>query len=120
VRRLFGRSKDQPGPGPEYSHVDSREKAEELVARGELTRLHLLPLEFGGTDATENLVFVPPFVVDLKHGTDTNIIRPLIEDGSVSEYSATPTYAGKSFVPTSIEIRAANPGDFQTSLEIWG
>jgi hypothetical protein len=117
MRRLFGRSR---GDGPDYSHVDSKEKAEELVARGELTRLHLLPPEFGGADVAENLVFVPPFVVDLKHGTDMNIVRPLIEDGSVSEYSATPSYKGDSFVPASIEIHASNPGDFHTSLEIWG
>jgi hypothetical protein len=120
MRRLFGRSKDEPGPGPDFSQVDSWEKVEELVSRGELTPVHLLPPEFGGEDVPENVVYVPPFVVEVKHGTDMNIIRPLIEDGSVREYVAAPRYEGSSHVPSSIEIRASNPGDFQTRLKIWG
>jgi hypothetical protein len=120
MRNLPWRRGGGEGPGPDFSHVDSLEKAEQLVSRGELTRLHLFPPEFGGVDDPRNLVFVPPFVVDLKHGIDTNVIRPLIEQGQVGSYEATPQYEGASFVPSAIEIRASDPEEFRTSLKIWG
>jgi hypothetical protein len=120
MRNVPWRRRGGGGPGPDFSHVDSLEKAEELVSRGELARLHLFPPEFGGTDDPRNLVYVPPFVVDLKHQTDANVVLPLIEQGRVSSYEATPQYEGASFVPCAIEIRASDPGDVQTSLRIWG
>lgn len=106
--------------GPDYSHVDSKEKVEELVTRGELAPLYLLPAEFGGTDDVHNVVYVPPFVVELKRRTDMNVIRPLIEAGNVTRYQAAPRYEGASFVPSAIEIRGSEPGDVQATLEIWG
>jgi hypothetical protein len=106
--------------GPDYSHVDSREKAEELVARGELVRMLLLPAEFGGDDDPGNVVYVPPFVVDLKRRHDMNIVLPLIEAEKVTRYQAAPHYEGASHVPSSIEIRASEPGDVQVTYEIWG
>ena len=106
--------------GTDYSHVDSKEKAEELAARGELAPLYLLPAEFGGTDDVGNVVYVPPFVVELKRRTDMNVILPLIESGSVTRYEATPRYEGASFVPSAIEIRGSEPGDVTATLAIWG
>jgi hypothetical protein len=120
VRNLFGRRGGGGGSGPDFSHVDSREKAEQLVNRGELARLHLVPPEFGGADDARNLVYVPPFVVELKQQTDANVIAPLVREGRVRSYVATPQYEGPSFVPASIEIRASDPGEFETSLRIWG
>jgi hypothetical protein len=119
VRNPFGR-RGGGGAGPDFSHVDSQEKAEQLVSRGELARLHLVPPEFGGTDDPRNLVYVPPFVVELKQQTDANVIAPLVREGRVRSYVATPQYEGASFVPASIEIRASDPGEFETSLRIWG
>ena len=48
------------------------------------------------------------------------MIRPLIEEGKVSSYTASPTYQGASFVPTAIDIAAFDPGAFTTSIDIWG
>ncbi|MHB1076980.1 hypothetical protein [Thiobacillus sp.] len=48
--------------GPDYSKIDSREKAERLAAEGELTKLHLLPPEFGGDDAPPNIVYVRNYI----------------------------------------------------------
>jgi hypothetical protein len=120
VRNLFGRRRGGGGSGPDFSHVDSQDKAEQLASRGELARLHLVPPEFGGTDDPGNLVYVPSFVVELKQETDANVIAPLVREGRVRSYAATPRYEGTSFVPVSIEIRASDPGDFETSLRIWG
>ena len=120
MRNLFARRGGGEGSGPDFSHVDSREKAERLVSRGELALLHLVPPEFGGTDDPRNLVYVPPFAVELKQRTDANVIAPLVREGRVCSYAATPRYDGASFVPASIEIRASDPGDLTTSLRIWG
>ena len=106
--------------GPDYSRVDTRQKAEDMVARGELVKMWLLPKLFGGEDVQPNVVYVPPFVADLKQGTDENTIGPLAADGKVSRYSATPRYLGNSFVPCSIEIQASEPIDFRSQIRIWG
>ena len=118
--KLFGRRRGGTDPGPDFSHVDSQDKAEQLAISGELAKLHLVPPEFGGSEDPRNLVYVPPFAVELKQQTDANAIAPLIREGRVRSYSATPRYEGASFVPVSIEIRASDPGEFQTSLQIWG
>ena len=58
---MFGwlKKKKPPADGPDFSAIDSREKAEELFRRGELEMLFLMPLEFGGIDDPRNVVFVP-------------------------------------------------------------
>jgi hypothetical protein len=99
MRNLFGGRRDGENPGPDYSHVDSRETAEQLVSRGELARLHLVPPEFGGTDDARNLVYVPPFVVELKQQTDANAVAPLVREGRVRCYVATPQYEGPASSP---------------------
>jgi hypothetical protein len=120
MRNLPWKRRGARRPGPDFSHVDSLEKAEQLVSRGELARLHLVPPEFGGVDDARNVVYVPPFVVDLKQQTDANVVLPLIEQEQARSYEATPRYEGASFVPCAIEIRASDPGDLRTSLAIWG
>jgi hypothetical protein len=45
----FKRKSPQPN-GPDFSAIDSQAKAEELFRRGDLEKLFLMPLEFGGQD----------------------------------------------------------------------
>ena len=116
---MFGWLKKK-NTGPDYSGVDSKEKAEELFQKGELQKLLLLPSEFGGEDVPPNVVFVPAFVVELKASTDQNIIMPLAQEGKITRYSATPEYEGKSFIPAVINIVASEPGAFTYKLAIWG
>lgn len=119
---FFGK-KSPPAPpkvGPDFSTVDSRAKAEAMAQRGELSKLLLLPAGFGGSDDPRNVVYVPPFVIDLKASIDNNIIAPLVSEAKITNYAAVPNYQGKSFVPISIEIIASDPGDFKTLLAIWG
>jgi hypothetical protein len=106
--------------GPDWSHVDTQAKAEELVARGELVPLLLLPAEFGGDDDPGNVVYVPPFAIDLKRGFDMNTVLPLVESGKVTRYQAAPRYEGASFVPSAIDIQASEPGEVRMTLAIWG
>jgi hypothetical protein len=107
-------------PGPDFSTVDSQAKAEEMFARGDLEKLFLLAPEFGGPDAAHNVLFVPVGLANIKAGVDMNILAPLIAEGKVSQYKATPKYQGDSFIPISIEIRAWNPGEFTMTINIWG
>ena len=106
--------------GPDFSAVDSQTKAEELLQRGALEKLFLLPLEFGGKDIPANVLYVPLGFAATKSGIDNNVIRPLIADGKVTQYQAAPEYQGRSFVPIAIRITAWNPGRFAATINIWG
>jgi len=113
--------KQSPVPeGPDFSDMNSREKAEARVQRGQLEKLFLLPAEFGGTDDPRNVVYVPRGFVAIKAGIDINIIKPLVSEGKITKYEATPEHEGKSFVPIAIKIVASDPGSFTTNINIWG
>jgi hypothetical protein len=115
----FSNNKSKHGNGPDFSSVDSRAKAEDLFHQGQLEKLLLLPLEFGGDDQPENILYVPVGVAAVKSGIDLNIIRPLVSEGKISQYEAEPEYQGDSFIPISINIRAWEPGKFATTINIW-
>ena len=110
----------QPDDGPDFSGIDSLEKATQLTEEGVLIPLLLLPTEFGGEPVAENTVFVPPFVQEIKERTDREVIGALIADGKVSRYSTIPQYEGRSFVPSALVIRAWDPQEFSTTIAIWG
>jgi hypothetical protein len=106
--------------GPDFSNIDSLAKAEELFHRGELEKLYLMPLEFGGAELPVNTLFVPLGIAEIKSGIDNNVIAPLAADGKITTYKATPEYQGKSFIPIAITIVASNPGHFTSTINIWG
>jgi hypothetical protein len=106
--------------GPDFSEINSKEKAEARLRSGELEKLFLLPREFGGKEDARNICYVPCGFAAIKQGIDTNIIRPLIDSGKITEYQATPEYQGNSFVPITIKIVARNPEAFNTQINIWG
>lgn len=109
-----------PKVGPDYRHVDSREKAEQLCKSGELKKLLLLPAEFGGDDIPVNVVYVPKFAAEIKERIDENTIMPLAQEGKVRRYAAIPEYEGKSVVPSQIRISATEPGSFEAVVAVWG
>jgi hypothetical protein len=112
--------KSSPQNGPDFSQIDSQAKVDELFKNGELEKLYLMPIEFGGEDIAVNVVYVPIGITEIKAGIDNNIIGPLAEDGKISKYTAKPEYQGKSFVPIAIEIIASEPGNFASTISIWG
>jgi len=109
-----------PRTGPDFSSVDSVEKAQAKVATGDLVKLHLLPEAFGGDDAAHNTVYVPPFVQDIKDGIDRDTVMPLAQQGKVARYAATPRYQGRSVVPISIDLSATGQAQFEASIAVWG
>lgn len=124
AKQLLREAGYEPGPedpvGPDWSYVDSPEKAKALVTTGVLVELLLVPEEFGGPRVPENTVYVPPVVEEMKYRTDMNIIRPLIMDGRVTLYIATPEHVGPCMVPIAIMLKATEPGQFTCNLAIWG
>lgn len=116
----FKKKKPPPASGPDFSQVDSQDKAIALFRQGKLEKLFLMPLEFGGEDNEVNVLYVPLGINDVKNGIDLNVIRPLIEAEKVSQYKCEPEYQGDSFVPISVKITAWNPGEFTTTINIWG
>ncbi len=107
-------------PGPDFSNVDSQAKAVELFEQGVLEKLFLIPLEFGGSDNPHNTLYVPVGVADVKAGIDNNVIGPLAAEGRITKYTASPEYQGDSFIPIAINIVATDPGEFSTTINIWG
>lgn len=105
---------------PDYSNIDAEDKAIEKYRCGEFEKLFLFPIEFGGQDIPQNVVFVPVGFAKIKSNIEHNIIVPLVRDGMITKYVVTPVYQGRSFVPIAIDIDASEPGEFKTRINIWG
>lgn len=105
--------------GPDFSALDSLEKVQAAAADGRLLPMLLMPEEFGGPAEGMNVVFVPAWAAEQKQQIDLGTVMPLAQQGKITQYAATPQYKGRSFVPTSVVIRAHDPGDFTATVEIW-
>lgn len=116
---MFDWFKKQQPAGPDFSALDSQEKVEAAARRGDLFPMLLMPEVFGGPSGGPNVVFVPAWAAEKKHRLDMETIVPLAQAGKISRYSAQPAYKGSSFVPASITVRAHDPGDFVTTIDIW-
>jgi hypothetical protein len=116
----FGKKKSARPTGPDFSEVDSQKKAIAMYRRGELEKLFLMPLEFGGQDIPNNVLYVPIGVAAAKARIDNGVIAELVRKGKVTEYTANAKYQGESFIPSAIEIVASDPGKFTTTIAIWG
>ena len=102
----------------DFSVIDSNGKAIELYNKGQLAKLFLMPLEFGGEDGPRNCLFAPEFAVELKSRVDSMIENLLIEGKQLS-YSASPEYKGKSFIPSKLNITVTGDVQFKETIEIW-
>ncbi len=106
---------------PDYSAIDSREKALELVQKGELVETHLFPAELGGQDVPQNKVFVPVGVPEIQTQITGTIVR-FAQDGLIDNMQVDPEYKGESFVPSKIKISTSHSGKdgkFNPVIEIW-
>ncbi|MEO1394971.1 MAG: hypothetical protein AAFV90_18875 [Cyanobacteria bacterium J06634_5] len=102
----------------DLSTIDSREAAEGLAQKGLLRSVHIFPLEFGGKDAPENIVYMPKTAA-LKKRTIDNKIAVLVQQKKVKGCSIKPTYKGKSFIPSTLSFELSGEAGFQETLEIW-
>ncbi|MCI5058982.1 MAG: hypothetical protein MRY83_22905 [Flavobacteriales bacterium] len=101
-----------------FEEVDSLEKARELHDQGVLEIIYCMPLEFGGSEGPENILYVPKNVKDLKDRHDKKLIG-LIESGKNLNYNLSPVYKGKSFIPAQIDIKVMGDGDYSELIEVW-
>lgn len=102
----------------DFSTIDNNQKAVALYEQNKVSKIHLMPLRFGGEDIPQNTLYVPHFVLELKNRYD-NLIEELIREGKQLSYSAAPAYKGQSFIPSSITITASGDADFSETIEIW-
>src|SRR5215467_15449466 len=94
--------------GRDYSHIDSLDKALALYREGKLERLYMLPLEFGGQDVPQNVLYVPLGIVAIKKQLDETIAN-LVRERAVAGYNVQPEYKGASFIPSKIKIVTSHP-----------
>ncbi|WP_425054842.1 hypothetical protein [Pseudomonas abyssi] len=107
--------------GLDFSHVDSREKAMELVQEGKLFKVLLFPSEFGGEDIPQNSVYVPAGIPEIKDQITGTLIR-FVEQGLIDNMQVNPEYKGSSFVPSKIKMSTSHSGkagEFNPTIEIW-
>ena len=102
----------------DYSDIDSNEKALSFYKKGELSKIYLMPLEFGGQDIPMNSLYVPEFVQTFKERFD-KMIEQLLIDGKNLSYSAEPEYKGKSFIPSNLIISVNGDSELKETINIW-
>ena len=120
-KKLFGGGSKEPVNAPDFSSIDSVEKAVTLMKQGQLEKLYLFPIEYGGEDIPQNVTYVPVGFAQAKAQLDGTIAK-MVEAGTVSQYNAAPEYKGRSFIPSRINIRAWHPersGEFTYTIEVW-
>lgn len=103
---------------PDFSEIDSLEKAQQLYAQNILAKLYLMPLDFGGQDAPHNILYVPAVVSALKARFDALVEELLKQDKELS-YSAEPEYKGRSFIPSKLHMRVSGDASLNESIDIW-
>jgi hypothetical protein len=105
----------------DFSHVTSKETALKLASEGKLVKILLVPAKLGGADIPENVVYVPPRVLEIQNQITDEIVR-LVEEGLNIKLGVMPEYKGNSFVPAKIHIKASHAekrGNFERTIEIW-
>jgi hypothetical protein len=105
----------------DFSAIDSSAKAQALYKEGKLECLFLFPLEFGGQEVSQNVVYVPPGIAAIKQQVDS-AIGSMVKEGLVASYAAEPEYKGDSFVPSKIKIKTSHPdkpGGVDRTINIW-
>ena len=115
LRDLFQNKKEVEGV--DYSSVKTNEMAKELCEKNVLSQLYIVPLHFGGEDESNNILYVPPEIVELKQRYDSVAEKMLVESGT--RYVCTPEYKGKSFVPSALHIMVTGKTRFSQTIKIW-
>ncbi|MEY8022165.1 hypothetical protein AB8P51_15105 [Muriicola sp. SD30] len=104
--------------GPDFSDIDSIEKAVALYEKGVLSKIYMMPLEFGGEDIPANTLYVPEFVHEFKEGFD-RMVEKLLEEGKRISLDANPEYKGRSFIPSKLKLEVSGDTEFSETINIW-
>ena len=107
--------------GPDFSHIRNVEQAEAEVAQGRLIRSYLFPLELGGPEEAQNVLYLPAGMEDAWRAVVGSIGR-FAEEGLVDGLSVEPTDNGASLVPCRLKFVATSSNGgagFEPTLELW-
>lgn len=106
---------------PDFSHVTSNEAVMKLASEGKLVKMLMMPAELSGADVPENVLYVPPGVLESQKQVTDKIIG-LVKEGLNIKLKVVPEYKGNSFVPAKIHIAATHAekrGNFEQTIDIW-
>ena len=105
----------------DFSEIDSREIAEQLVEEGLLFKILLFPAELGGKDVTQNTAYVPAGIPEIKDKLTETLIK-YVQDGLIDKLTVEPAYKGSSYVPSKIVMKASHSekkSEFVPTIDIW-
>jgi hypothetical protein len=116
--RITGKSQTTTATSKaDYALVDSREKAQALCAKGELHRVLMFPLEFGGVDGEMNVGYLTAKAAQEKAHIDSSILQ-LASQGKL-HYQANQVYKGNSFVPAQVVITVGGTVQRTHVVDVW-
>ena len=101
-----------------FSSIKTHEMALELYQKNILVLLYIVPLKFGGEDESNNILYVPQEIVNLKQRYD-DVAEKLLLKGNGARYICTPEYKNKSFVPSALHIMVTGKTRFTQTIKIW-
>lgn len=104
----------------DFSSINSLDAALRLCETDRLVKTLLLPVELGGQNIPENVVFIPPNLIEAKDSATAELIDAV--HAGMIEVAIIPEYRGASFVPHKILITAAYPGkspEYELEIGIW-
>jgi Zn-dependent protease with chaperone function len=109
---------DASAPIPNREDIRTREEAEAWVEKGNLVRVHLLPLQFEGVDKPDNITYLPPAAAAAKAEFDEKVASCLKPDMEL-RYEAEPEFDIPSVVPARIRMTATGDDeDFAETIEV--
>lgn len=105
---------------PDFSYIDSMNKAREEYEKGNLERIYLIAPKFGGSENEDNTVYVPLGIKQVKEGYD-NTIAHLIKIGYKMSYNCKLEYKNGSVIPSKIYMITKKNGEEEitNTTNIW-
>ena len=97
-----------------FSSIKTHEMALELYQKNILALLY----KFGGEDESNNILYVPQEIVDLKQRYDDVAEKLLLKENG-ARYICMPEYKNKSFVPSALHIMVTGETRFTQTIKIW-
>ncbi|WP_121964749.1 hypothetical protein [Myroides sp. N17-2] len=101
-----------------YADICSYQEAEHYYKTGQLGKLYLVGLAFGGDDSPFNIVYAPKEAVIEKQLID-NALEAILHQGLHLQYRAFPEYKGNSFIPSKIIIEVDGNNTYKEVIDIW-
>jgi hypothetical protein len=110
-----------PGISFGFPNLRARGDAEGLVPLGQLVKIYLWPIELGGKESVDNLIYVTPEAAEA-HAAITGDLRRFLLVANENEMEIRSECEGGSVVPTRIRFSARHKRGgprFERVIEVW-